>query len=130
VVGGQLGSAPIAKALPARKPAIPLNIVADYAGASMHGALGIMFALFARERTGRGQHVDVSYLDTSVALLAATPNMRFFWSDGMAPKRGREEHRPVRRVAVEEVAVVEIAVARRGLRDRLGRQISPCGPAT
>src|ERR1700730_6522302 len=73
---------------PDRKPVIPLNIVADYAGASMHGALGIMFALFARERTGRGQHVDVSYLDTSVALLAATPNMRFFVSDGQAPKRG------------------------------------------
>src|SRR5574341_2252969 len=73
---------------PDRKPVIPLNIIADYAGASMHGALGIMFALFARERTGRGQHVDVSYLDTSVALLAATPNMRFFFSDGMAPKRG------------------------------------------
>jgi crotonobetainyl-CoA:carnitine CoA-transferase CaiB-like acyl-CoA transferase len=71
-----------------RKPAIPLNLVADYAGASLHGALGIMFALFARERTGRGQHVDVSYLDTTVALLAATPNMRFFFSDGMAPKRG------------------------------------------
>ena len=36
-----------------RKPAIPLNLVADYAGASLHGALGIMFALFARERTGK-----------------------------------------------------------------------------
>lgn len=71
-----------------RKPQIPLNIIADYAGASMHGALGIMLALFARERTGQGQHVDVSYLDTSVALLAATPNMRFFWSDGLAPRRG------------------------------------------
>ena len=73
---------------PGRKPVFPLNLVADYAGASMHGALGIMLALYARERTGRGQHVDVSYLDTSIALLAATPNMRFFWSDGMAPKRG------------------------------------------
>jgi alpha-methylacyl-CoA racemase len=73
---------------PDRKPVFPLNLVADYAGASMHGALGIMLALYARERTGRGQHVDVSYLDTSVALLAATPNMRFYWSDGLAPKRG------------------------------------------
>ena len=73
---------------PDRKPIFPLNLVADYGGASMHGALGIMMALFVRERTGRGQHVDVSYLDTSLALLAATPNMRFFWSDGMAPKRG------------------------------------------
>jgi alpha-methylacyl-CoA racemase len=71
-----------------RKPAIPLNLVADYAGASLHGALGIMLALFARERTGRGQHVDVAYLDTSVSLLAATPNMRFFFSDGVAPRRG------------------------------------------
>lgn len=71
-----------------RKPAIPLNLVADYAGASLHGALGIMLALFARERTGRGQHVDVSYLDTTVSLLAATPNMRFFFSDGVAPRRG------------------------------------------
>jgi len=73
---------------PDRKPQIPLNLVADYAGASMHGALGIMLALFARERTGQGQHVDVSYLDSSVALLAATPNMRFFWSDNLVPRRG------------------------------------------
>src|SRR5207247_3434252 len=54
----------------------------------VRGALGIVLALFARERTGRGQHVDVSYLDTSVSLLAATPNMRFFFSDGLAPRRG------------------------------------------
>ena len=73
---------------PDRKPVIPLNLVADYAGASLHGALGIVLALFARERTGRGQHVDVSYLDTTVSLLAATPNMRFFFSDGLAPRRG------------------------------------------
>jgi len=73
---------------PDRKPAIPLNIIADYAGASLHGALGVALALFARERTGRGQHVDVSYLDTTVALLAATPNLRYFWSDGIAPRRG------------------------------------------
>jgi crotonobetainyl-CoA:carnitine CoA-transferase CaiB-like acyl-CoA transferase len=71
-----------------RKPVFPLNLVADYAGASMHGAIGILLALFARERTGRGQLVDVSYLDTSIALLACTPNMRFFWSDGQAPRRG------------------------------------------
>src|SRR2546427_223095 len=38
-----------------RKPAIPLNLVADYAGASLHGALVIVLAPYARERTGRGQ---------------------------------------------------------------------------
>lgn len=72
-----------------RRPAIPLNIVADYAGASMHGALGIMFALFARQQTGKGQLVDVSYLDTTVALLAATPNVRDYFSEGIEPGRGK-----------------------------------------
>jgi alpha-methylacyl-CoA racemase len=71
-----------------KKPVIPLNLVADYAGASLHGALGIVLALYGRERTGRGQHVDVSYLDTTLSLLAATPNMRYFFSDGVAPRRG------------------------------------------
>jgi crotonobetainyl-CoA:carnitine CoA-transferase CaiB-like acyl-CoA transferase len=73
---------------PDRKPAIPLNVVADYGGASLHGALGIVLALYGREKTGRGQHIDVSYLDTTLNLLAATPNMRFFFSDGTAPRRG------------------------------------------
>src|SRR5262249_51636784 len=71
-----------------RKPAIPLNLVADYGGASLHGALGIVLALFARERAGRGQQVDISYLDAAISLLAAAPHMRFFFSDGVVPGRG------------------------------------------
>lgn len=54
----------------------------------MHAALGIMFALFARERSGRGQHVDVAYLDTTIALLAATPNLRRYFSSEHVPRRG------------------------------------------
>jgi crotonobetainyl-CoA:carnitine CoA-transferase CaiB-like acyl-CoA transferase len=74
---------------PEGPPAIPLNIVADYAGASMHGVAGIMFALFARERTGKGQFVDVSYLDTTISLLAATPNARDYFADDVMPARGK-----------------------------------------
>jgi len=74
---------------PEGPPAIPLNIIADYAGASMHGVTGIMFALFARERTGKGQLVDVSYLDTTISLLAATPNVRDYFSEGTIPGRGK-----------------------------------------
>ena len=33
---------------PDRPPAIPLNIIADYAGASMHGVVGILLALLAQ----------------------------------------------------------------------------------
>jgi len=35
-----------------------------------HCALGIMFALFHRQRTGRGQFIDVALLDTAVACVA------------------------------------------------------------
>ena len=73
---------------PDRPPAIPLNIIADYAGASMHGAVGILLALLARQQTGRGQWVDVSYLDTTVSLLAATPMVRNFFFNGSSYGRG------------------------------------------
>ena len=71
-----------------RPPAIPLNLIADYAGASLHGVVGILLALLARRRTGRGQRVDVAYLDTSLALLAATPMMQAFLCDGTDGQRG------------------------------------------
>lgn len=73
---------------PDRHPAIPLNIIADYAGASMHGVVGILLALMARQRTGQGQLVDVSYLDTTVSLLAATPMLRDFFFNGTSCGRG------------------------------------------
>jgi crotonobetainyl-CoA:carnitine CoA-transferase CaiB-like acyl-CoA transferase len=70
-------------------PAIPINIIADYAGASLHGVIGILLALFARERSGVGQYIDVAYLDATIALLAATPNFRDFLLRGIAPARGK-----------------------------------------
>ncbi len=71
-----------------RPPTIPLNIIADYGGAAMHGVVGILLALFARHRIGRGQHVDVAYLDATLALLAATPLMANAFADGVMPQRG------------------------------------------
>jgi len=41
----------------------------DY-GAALHAALGAMFALWQREKSGRGQQVDVSLLDVAAALVA------------------------------------------------------------
>ena len=52
------------------KPAIPQNLLADYAGGGLLAALGILAALFARERTGRGQQVDAAMTDGVVYLLA------------------------------------------------------------
>lgn len=71
-----------------RPPAIPLNLIADYGGASMHGVVGILLALYARHNTGRGQHVDVAYLDATISLLAATPLMEAMFSEHHIPRRG------------------------------------------
>jgi len=65
---------------------IPMNLIADFAGASLHGVIGIQAALLAREKTGRGQFVDISYLDGALELLTwFTSN---YFSDNVIPKRG------------------------------------------
>jgi crotonobetainyl-CoA:carnitine CoA-transferase CaiB-like acyl-CoA transferase len=38
-------------------------------GGGMFGAMGVLAALAERERTGRGQHVDISMLDAQISLL-------------------------------------------------------------
>lgn len=67
-------------------PVIPLNIIADFAGGGMHAALAIMFALFARQKTGRGQYVDVAMTDGVASLLVASYSS--FFTSGEVPKRG------------------------------------------
>jgi len=54
---------------PGAKPEVSYPGVADQSGA-MNLALGIMTALFVRERTGIGQKVEVSLLGTQIALQA------------------------------------------------------------
>lgn len=54
---------------PGSKPEVAYPGVADQSGA-MNLALGIMTALFVRERTGIGQRVEVSLLGTQIALQA------------------------------------------------------------
>jgi len=56
---------------PDTPPAIPMNIIADFAGGGMHAAFGILAALMARERTGRGQYVDIAMSDGVMYLLAS-----------------------------------------------------------
>jgi crotonobetainyl-CoA:carnitine CoA-transferase CaiB-like acyl-CoA transferase len=67
-------------------PTIPHNLIADYAGGGFHGAIGVLAALVARQQTGRGQYVDISMMDGSLALLAQA--FSTFFSGGQIPKRG------------------------------------------
>jgi crotonobetainyl-CoA:carnitine CoA-transferase CaiB-like acyl-CoA transferase len=52
-------------------PAIPYNMVADFAGGGLMSAFAILAALMSRERTGHGQYLDMSMSDNVLYLLAS-----------------------------------------------------------
>ena len=69
-----------------RSPCIPGIQFADMAGGSMNGAIGILMALFARQRTGKGQYVEISMTDGMIGFL---PVAQFFHElTGTFPERG------------------------------------------
>ncbi|MFJ7797993.1 CaiB/BaiF CoA transferase family protein [Pseudomonas sp. NPDC096950] len=50
---------------------VPLGMqVADIAGGSLHGVIGLLAAVIARQQTGQGQHIDVSMTDCAFSLNA------------------------------------------------------------
>ncbi len=71
---------------PDRPPSIPGVQVADIAGGGMNAAIGILLALFARERTGKGQHIDISMTDGMVSFLSLA--LFLYQHNGEFPKRG------------------------------------------
>lgn len=51
-------------------PAPPLNYLADFGGGGAYLAIGVLAALFERERSGRGQVVDAAMVDGAASLTA------------------------------------------------------------
>ncbi len=56
------------------RPVPPLNLVADFGGGSMFLVMGVLAALWERERSGHGQVIDAAMVD-GVSVLA-----QMFWS--------------------------------------------------
>jgi len=83
-IGGALGMI----GTPGSPPAIPMNIIADFAGGGLYAAFSILAAVVAREKTGRGQYVDIAMSDGVTSLLAF-PASQYF-AAGMVPKPGVE----------------------------------------
>ena len=67
-------------------PSIPGVQIADIAGGGMNAAIGVLLALWARERTGKGQYIDISMTDGTLSLLPLT--LFFLQRTGEIPKRG------------------------------------------
>ncbi|QSE92644.1 CoA transferase [Rhodococcus pseudokoreensis] len=65
------------------RPHAPLNLVADLGGGSMPAVTGILGALYARERTGAGDVVDIAMVDGVSALMTMfwTLTENGLWSD-------------------------------------------------
>ncbi|MEU9064890.1 CaiB/BaiF CoA-transferase family protein [Streptomyces sp. NPDC048430] len=59
---------------PGQRPVPPLNLVGDFGGGSMLVVIGILAALWERQRSGQGQVVDAAMVD------GATLASQLFWS--------------------------------------------------
>lgn len=70
------------------RPIIPLNLLADFGGSGMCAAIGILSALIARNKTGKGQYIDISLLDSVILLLSSLASGYF--SSNIVPKRGEQ----------------------------------------
>lgn len=75
----------------------------------LYSVIGIQAALAMRERTGRGQHVDMALLDCSVGLLASQAT--HFLTTGENPPRMGNEHAQVSAYGVFPVADGEVVLA-------------------
>jgi len=53
----------------AEKPAIPLNLVADFGGGAMYLIMGMLAALHHARRTGQGQVVDAAMTDGVISMM-------------------------------------------------------------
>ncbi|MEV6424629.1 CaiB/BaiF CoA-transferase family protein [Streptomyces sp. NPDC051662] len=60
----------------AARPTVPLNLIGDFGGGGMLLAVGILAALFERERSGLGQIVDAAMVDGAALLTAGLHGMR------------------------------------------------------
>lgn len=83
-LGGALG----AIGWPGTPPAIPLNVIADFAGGGLYAAFAILAAIIARGKTGRGQYVDMAMSDGVTSLLAMATGQYF--GAGIVPKPGSD----------------------------------------
>ena len=65
------------------RPVPPLNLVGDFGGGSMFLVVGILSALWERERSGKGQIIDAAMVDGSSALSTMIWAFRAMgmWSD-------------------------------------------------
>ena len=71
-------------------PAVRLGVAITDIAAGMFAFQGLLLALLAKGRTGRGQHVDLGLLDATTALL--TYQAGRYFANGTSPERLGNQH--------------------------------------
>jgi crotonobetainyl-CoA:carnitine CoA-transferase CaiB-like acyl-CoA transferase len=67
------------------RPAIPPVQIADIAGGGLNAVIGILLALLYREKTGKGQYIDVSMTDGVISWLSI--HAAKFFADSIVPRQ-------------------------------------------
>ena len=93
----------------AEGPAYRLGVAISDIVAGMFAVQGIALALFARERTGRGQLVDIGMLETTAALL--TYQAGIYFATGSTPSRMGNRHPTIVPYETFEAADGEFVIA-------------------
>ena len=100
--------------------AIPGIPIGDLAGGGMQAAIGILMALIAREKTGKGQFVDTSMVDALVLFMMIRHGPQFF-INGREPQLGE---RPALVFETQDGKYVNIAPGEPWFWERLCKALS------
>ncbi|MBU7048140.1 MAG: CoA transferase [Theionarchaea archaeon] len=72
------------------RPPVRIGVAITDIAAGLFAAYGILLALYSREKTGKGQYIDISMLDCQVSWL--TYQAGFFFATGSSPKKMGSAH--------------------------------------
>ncbi len=82
-LGGALGMT----GWPDQPPAIPVNMIGDFAGGGLYAAFAVLTAVEARHATGQGQYIDMAMSDGVMSL--ANLQVSDYFTSGALPRPGR-----------------------------------------
>jgi len=93
---------------PGRPPVLSAIPIADISSAHL-AVVGILSALFRRERSGEGEYVEIAMMDVLLAMLSYMS--QFYLSEGMVPEpvgSGHPTNIPVRAVKTKDDKYIEV----------------------
>ena len=84
---GTSGVASVTRDRDTRRPVVPGFQIGDMCAGGLHAVIGILIAIIAREKTGRGQYIDISMMDGTLSFLPMI--LSAYLIDRIKPEPGR-----------------------------------------